>query len=465
MDFTARFLPSGRRACRVIFSLAATVIALPYAIAGGSPVSQDGLEKIAPGEYQCFYLVNGRVRGVGSNRTGELGIGFGSSLPGVPAVDAKLPSDVRFVDVAAGGYHGLALDSTGRVWTWGSNAFGQRGDGSPVEQPGVPLKDDGGLPAIIPTDIAGNAFGDVVQIEAGLCADVALKRDGTVWVWGQNSAECAGLAGNGDVATAFIQRPSQVVFQPGVHIVQVSMNSHFVMGRDSEGRVWSWGGGADSKEDRGSDTGDFGRPHRVLNLPPVQDVCAGDRFAYALDANGDLWGWGAEGTYLGLGQPEGGWFPQGLPKKLDFPEFGGLKVKQVAVSAHSTHVILSDGSLWGWGDSALGEVGNGRVLDFSRRNYTWDWHKFDLMMFRPVRIAPEEHNFKTIYSHALCFYCYAMTADGRIFSWGRNKTGILGNDVLPSGDQANHPDSWNVALATEVSPLTVKRARSVPSKP
>ncbi len=90
-----------------------------------------GLQKIAPGEYQCFFLVDGKVLGIGSNRCGQLGIGLGAPYPPVPPIEIKAPPDVEFIDVAAGGYHSLAADRTGQVWTWGSNRFGQKGDGSP----------------------------------------------------------------------------------------------------------------------------------------------------------------------------------------------------------------------------------------------------------------------------------------------------------------------------------------------
>ena len=74
------------------------------------------------------------------------------------------------------------------------------------------------------------------------------------------------------------------------------------------------------------------------------------------------------------------------------------------------------------------------------------------------------HDFKALYSTSQCFYSYAVTASGTLYSWGRNKTGILGNGVLPTGDAGTYPDSWNVPVATKVSPLTMKTANKVPTK-
>jgi alpha-tubulin suppressor-like RCC1 family protein len=314
------------------------------------------------------------------------------------------------------------------------------------------------------TDSAGKQFDGVVKVTSGWWFDVALKNDGTVWVWGRDAEETQGLAGNGESVAASINSPTQVPFTPSASIIQVATAGNFLLALDSRGRVWSWGGGKGAKENRGSGSDEFNRPHLLPNLPVIKQIAAGDRFNYALDANGGLWGWGLCGTFLGLGPAAGGWVPIPLPVKLAFPEFGRHFVASVAVSAHSTHVILDDGTLWGWGDSAMGEVGNGAVLDFSKHKYAWDWGNFELMVFRPVRIAPSVTNFQAVYSTALCFYSYAVTRDGRVFSWGRNKTGILGDGVIPTGNTAERPDSWEVAAATEVHPLMPTEIRMVSSK-
>src|SRR5579871_6877853 len=62
-----------------------------------------GLQMIAPGEYQCFYLVDGKILGAGSNRCGQLGIGMGAPYPPVPPREIVVPANVAFIDVAAGG--------------------------------------------------------------------------------------------------------------------------------------------------------------------------------------------------------------------------------------------------------------------------------------------------------------------------------------------------------------------------
>ena len=76
--------------------------------------------------------------------------------------------------IAAGGYHSLALKSDGTVWAWGDNNMGQLGDGTISD-------DDRTTPAQVP-----NLTG-VVAIASRSCHSLAIKSDGTVWAWGDNS--------------------------------------------------------------------------------------------------------------------------------------------------------------------------------------------------------------------------------------------------------------------------------------
>ncbi|QDE83931.1 MULTISPECIES: RCC1 domain-containing protein [Myxococcus] len=429
-----------------------------------------GLTRIATAEYQAFYLVDGQVLGIGSNRAGQLGVGHSIAGNHVPPIRISLPEHLRFKDVAGGGFQSLALDTQGRVWTFGQNLYGQRGDGTTNDSPNTSTTPNNGQPYLILTDATGAVFDNVVAVRSAMLFNMALKADGSVWVWGMSGTAIGntlGIAGDGNTSARNITRPTRVPLPPGVRITSFTTNDNTLFATDDAGTVWAWGGGTAAGETLGTGRhNDYARPNPV-NIPvKVTEVAAGgSRWVVALDEHGDLWGWGIQGTYLGLGNPAGGWYPVATPVKLSFPVFGARKVTHVSANGHATHAILDDGSLWGWGDSAMGEVGNGVMLDFATYHtpYRWDWSQYQMMVFDPVRIAPGV-TFRALHNTAQSFYGYATATDGTIYSWGRNKTGVLGNGVLPTGDLANRPDSWNVATATAVPAHLLDFAIPTPSK-
>ena len=81
---------------------------------------------------------DGTVWAWGDDTTAELGNASASLTSAVPVQVSSLPniasggslSSPRVTEIAAGGTHGLALDTSGGVWSWGGNADGQLGNHS-----------------------------------------------------------------------------------------------------------------------------------------------------------------------------------------------------------------------------------------------------------------------------------------------------------------------------------------------
>ncbi|MFZ1704475.1 MAG: T9SS type A sorting domain-containing protein [Saprospiraceae bacterium] len=106
----------------------------------------------------------------GRGEDGRLGLG---SLLNQPE-PKKLGTSKDWKQVAAGYDHSMAIKYAGTLWGWGSNYSGQLGLGSNVR------KD-------IPTRVIAGSEWDYV--DAGeLRVSVGLKKDGTCWLWGDNSA-------------------------------------------------------------------------------------------------------------------------------------------------------------------------------------------------------------------------------------------------------------------------------------
>ncbi|TYC14527.1 DUF11 domain-containing protein [Actinomadura syzygii] len=94
------------------------------ALPSGTTITQ-----IAAGYYHSLAVTSdGRELAWGRNLDGQLG--DGTTVNRSTPVEVALPEGVTVTDTDAGQFHSLALASDGRVLAWGSNSFGQLGDGS-----------------------------------------------------------------------------------------------------------------------------------------------------------------------------------------------------------------------------------------------------------------------------------------------------------------------------------------------
>ncbi|MGI8685636.1 MAG: putative Ig domain-containing protein [Acidimicrobiales bacterium] len=117
---------------------------------------------------------SGSVLAWGWNGSGQLGDGTTTTRP-APVGVLGLAAGSGVVAVSAGASDGLALGSDGSVLAWGSNVFGQLGDGTTADR-------------LAPVRVSGlGARSGVVAVSAGLSHSLALRSDGSVLAWGYNS--------------------------------------------------------------------------------------------------------------------------------------------------------------------------------------------------------------------------------------------------------------------------------------
>lgn len=145
----------------------------------------------------------------GNNQVGEVGIGttcaftpLGCTASPVPLPSrVHMPAGVTFTQISAGGGFVEAVDSSGRVWGWGSNGGGFLGvgpAGAPGAGPGL-----GGGAADVPTRAALPAGVRFTQVAAGNDYTMALDSQGHAWAWG-------GQAGSLGAGSSLRSSPSPV---------------------------------------------------------------------------------------------------------------------------------------------------------------------------------------------------------------------------------------------------------------
>jgi alpha-tubulin suppressor-like RCC1 family protein len=126
-------------------------------------------------QHSCAVIVGGGAKCWGSNVYGQLGDGT--------RIDRTTPVDVLglssgVASIAAGGDnaysygHSCAVTEVGGVKCWGSNEYGQLGDGTTLDQ-------------LTPVEVNGLTSG-VAQVSAGWHHSCALTQSGGVKCWGDN---------------------------------------------------------------------------------------------------------------------------------------------------------------------------------------------------------------------------------------------------------------------------------------
>ena len=87
----------------------------------------------------------------------------------------QVGTDTKWVAIAAGANHNMAVKSDGTLWGWGDNTWGQVGVSSPATVT---------TPTQIPQVATGTYWTDVF---AAANHTIAVRNDGTLYVWGYNN--------------------------------------------------------------------------------------------------------------------------------------------------------------------------------------------------------------------------------------------------------------------------------------
>ena len=285
----------------------------------------------ASAEHTCALMDDGTARCWGDNAVGDLGDGTGI-LRSSPVTVANVGPAASIV---AGGVHSCALLVSGFVSCWGQNGFGELGNG--------------GFPPVSLTPVTTIGLADVVSIAAGFFHTCAVRSDGTVWCWGDNSA---GQIGNDATGNVPVFAPVQV---PGITTaVSVAAGMRHTCALLASGGVRCWGAGSFGQ--MGNNLVPF-RSGPVATAPVspsiavgAVELAAGDNFTCALlsDATVSCWGQGSKGQ-LGNGSTGNSAVPVAVAATDTF----------VAIGAGSNHAcgILAGGGVKCWGSNIVAQLG------------------------------------------------------------------------------------------------------------
>lgn len=280
---------------------------------------------------------DGTLWGWGSNAYGQLGDGT-TTQRNQPV---QIGTDTNWAKISAGLHYSLGVKTDGTLWIWG-------GDGNNYTMfPGA-------AQSLVPVQIGtGTDWKDVFGANFH---SLALKTDNTLWGWGENYY---GWLGQGN------QTPSANPIQiPGtwtkVATCTGGVYGGHVLGVKSDGTLWGWGDGSAGQITSGDPSGVFYTPTQIGSASNWSDVACSTLISHAIKSDGTLYSWGntsgvISSATLGLNGVGSATVPTQVGTATNWESFA-----KIGVSSEMRHSFKTDGTLWGWGSGgALGYLGNG----------------------------------------------------------------------------------------------------------
>jgi alpha-tubulin suppressor-like RCC1 family protein len=312
-----------------------------YLRATSSPV-QLGSEKdwYAIGGFRNFAAIknNGTLWGWGFNESGQVGDGT--------TINKSSPIQIGTLTnwgtaLVTGVTYMYNIKTDGTLWAWGSNTYGELGNGTSTFR---------SSPVQIGT-LNTWATAGTYSTDGGH----AIKTDGTLWGWGYN-----GDGQIGDNTVIFRSSPVQIGTQ--TNWSKLSSGTNPVIAVKTDGTLWSWGQGI---------YGGNGRNDNVTSSSPVQigtmtnwrAAFGRENVCFAIKTDGTLWGWGYN---------LGGWVGDGTNIDRSSPVQIGTQTNWASVdtgsSDYSIIALKTDRTIWTWGSGDIGQFGDGSKGSLNNRS-------------------------------------------------------------------------------------------------
>ena len=344
-----------------------------------------GVAAIAGGYSHSLALKNdGTVWAWGDNYYGQLGDGI-QPYVGYITTAVQVNGLSGITAIARGYSHSLALKNDGTVWAWGSNVYGQLGDGTVVDKA---------------TAVQVSGLSGITAIAGGYLHSLALKNDGTVWAWGSN---VYGQLGDGtvvDKATAV-----QVIGLSGITAIASGYSHSLALKND--GTVWAWGNNNNGQLGDGT-TRDATTAVQVSGLSRITAIAGGGLHSLALKNDGTVWAWGNN-----LRRQLGEGIPVYVSQYETAVQVSGLNYITAIASGYSHSLAqLYYGNVQAWGNNEYGQLGDGTATE---------------MMAMAVNVSGLEYITALAGGEA---HSLALKNDGTVWAWGNNGSGQLGDGTI-----------------------------------
>lgn len=363
------------------------VIGFTLFLSGTLSAKADQIDTVQPETSSGGYWFNCGIRPSnravcwGSNTFGQLGDGNLFTISTTPGAPSGLGGKVA--QVATGGYHSCALKENGRVFCWGYNARGQLGTGVAGGWETTPVQID------LPTR--------ATAIAAGHEHTCAVLRNRTLACWGYNNE---GQLGDGTTVT----RASPTLVPGLSNVIAVSGSQRHTCALHRNQTVSCFGYNASGQVAATGNQREYS-PVRVAGLRRVAEISVGWDHSCARQDNGNVQCWG-NNLFGQLGRETVNTAPNAPGRVARLND-----VKSLGVGRHQTCVADAAGRAFCWGDNSSGQLGNGEVGgDTALRSRV-----------RGLGGSP------VVAVHAGYDHSCALSQNGAMRCWGDNDYGQLGD--------------------------------------
>lgn len=360
--------------------------------AAGSP-SINGVNGY-PGNNGVPPIISNKIYSWGANNSGQMGIGFSSLSP--TCTPTAICSSLNFFCMSrsqTGSVYALTTDC--KLYVWGFNGFGQLGVCNTINR-------------CLPENICPNCNFNRICLTSS--SAYVFGTDNKLYSTGRNHV---GQLGDGTTTdrVALFNICSSCQFNnirtdvrndeswaPGVSLFAFDVNN----------KLLAWGC---------NNCGQLGNGNTTNQCAPVA-ICSTCTFkciyphccftTAAIDSNDKLFLWGNNNVgQVGNGNITTQCLPVAICPSCNFRHI----TLDIGIANTYTYALGTDWKLYTWGDNSVGQLGNGNTTN----------------QCLPVAICPS-CNFICVYTR--CATSFALTTDYKLFAWGCNNNGRLGDGTI-----------------------------------
>jgi alpha-tubulin suppressor-like RCC1 family protein len=315
-------------------------------------------------------------------------------------------SSPTYLQVSAGGNHSCGLDSGGVVYCWGYNYYGELG---------APTTDTCSLlggQTCSRTPLAVTTGGIKFNfISAGAAHTCALTGAGVAYCWGYDEdGELGASPSSGTCNNLYVCSQTPVTVSGGLTFATLSAGRVHTCGLTPAGVAYCWGG---------NNTGQLGSAGFGGSNPVAVDggltfgsLSSGGGHTCGVTTAGVAYCWG-DNSYGQLG--DGTTQAQPAPARVA----GGLTFLSVSAGWFHTCGVTTANALYCWGNNQYGMLGNGTTSGTGS--------PFPELVQRGLLFAQV--------GAGLVYTC-ARTTSNRVYCWGGNNFGQLGNGAIAAANSS-----------------------------